>query len=357
MKWRRFVLMPIVCSIVSFVFVASTRAADCRKIEPSKEIVARKAIAIDRRELKQLQSMRMTSEKIFDAMKFVSIPETNGCWSGASGNFDNQIISIGILQWNYGKNSLQPLLLSYRNGFRSASIFDQEIRKLMPAYGKLIFSRGCLRYRPEEHSPESDITDECRTSILALQHNNTLNAAFKQELDALFESDAMIQVQADKFIALLESVQDDLDRIFPERLFPIDHLTDRRIKWAIDTKVQQGYFPGDVDIKRVREIWSKLSRQEKRAKLRSLLLWYEGLSNSADQGGVRLDWNWNVDKWRKLLDSNGWDEEQADLLNLTFLRSRIAGTQSGYWQANAFQRRATIIFGVGSIGGDRRGGD
>lgn len=36
-----------------------------------------------------------------------AIPE---CFAGVSGDFDGQGISLGVLQWNFGQNSLQPLL-------------------------------------------------------------------------------------------------------------------------------------------------------------------------------------------------------------------------------------------------------
>ena len=74
-----------------------------------------------------------------------------------------------------------------------------------------------------------------------------LTPTLKRELDQLFESDSMIQVQVDTFVRLLESVQDDLTRLFAGRP------SVRQIKWAIDTKVNQGSFPKDPNIKRMRE--------------------------------------------------------------------------------------------------------
>src|SRR5688572_3374909 len=32
------------------------------------------------------------------------------CFAGLSGDFDGQGISLGVLQWNFGQDSLQPLL-------------------------------------------------------------------------------------------------------------------------------------------------------------------------------------------------------------------------------------------------------
>jgi hypothetical protein len=157
----------------------------------------------------------------------------------------------------------------------------------------------------------------------------------------------MVQVQTDRFVALLQSVQDDL-----QRLFPNEPVSVRRIKWAIDTKVQQGGFPGDADVKRVRESWQSLSENQKRDSLTALVDWYQGLAGSADQGGIRLDWKQNVNAWRKKISENSVSDEQADLLNLSFLRSRTAQGQSGFWQALTFQRRSKIILSVGCVGGN-----
>lgn len=41
-----------------------------------------------------------------------SIPD---CFSGLSGDFDGQGISFGVLQWNFGQKSLQPLLRDMRD--------------------------------------------------------------------------------------------------------------------------------------------------------------------------------------------------------------------------------------------------
>jgi hypothetical protein len=50
----------------------------------------------------------------------------------------------------------------------------------------------------------------------------------------------------------LESVKDDLLRMCGKTT-----LTVRKVKWAIDTKVQQGGFPGNEDIARVRAGWAQ----------------------------------------------------------------------------------------------------
>ena len=211
----------------------------------------------------------------------------------------------------------------------------------MPNYGTLIFGAGCLR---------ADITAECKSKLLSLQTNGRLSDPLQGELDALFESDTMVQVQMDNFVLLLGSLRDDLRRVFDG-----EQLTPRKIKWAIDTKVQQGTFPGDADIKRLRTTLATLDTTAKLNAARGLIGWYDGLCHTVDQGGIRLDCAWNVTHWENLVNEGSLTDEEIDLLHLTWLRSRTSTGMSGYWQALTFERRAKAALGVGSVSGNRSG--
>lgn len=299
----------------------------------------RDEIEFDPAALTRLETIGIGKKEVFAAILDVSIPETEGCWAASSGNFDGQLVSVGTLQWNFGQQSLQPMLKRYRSAFLRGDEFKANIDRLMPIFGNLVFSPGCLR---------PVVTQECKQALLAAQTAGRLNPNIKAEFDALFESREMIQIQMDRFVALLGSVSDQL-----QRLFPGEKPTPRQIKWAIDTKVQQGQFPGTADVKRVREKLATLSSTKKAEALLSLVAWYEGLCTSADQGGIRFDCGWNATQWRKTISAGDFDASQLDLLYLSFLRSRTAVGMSGHWQALTFQRRAKIILGVGSIGGRR----
>jgi hypothetical protein len=307
--------------------------AACKKVGPSDKI------SIDSEALKSLASVGIDRDLIFDSLKDVSVPETGGCWSGVTGNFDGQLVSAGVLQWNYGKDSLQPILLGFQRQFATQSASLAALARLMPTYGKLIFSTGCLT-RP--------LQDDCAASIGGLEtkdEQHKLTKTFQDEFNALFESDEMIQTQMDRFIGFLESVRDDLVRVFPNKIPSM-----RQIKWAIDTKVQQGGFPADADIARMRNAWSNLTEGDRQQKLLSLIKWYEGLANAPDQDGT-FRYQTNVDVWKQKISAKELSAEQVDLLQLTFLKSRTAQGQSGRWQANTFQRRAIVILGAGCVAG------
>jgi hypothetical protein len=105
--------------------------AECRKVGPDDRIL------VNSEALKGLGKIGITRETVFEALKDVSIPETNGCWSGVTGNFDGQIVSAGALQWNYGQNSLQPILRRYPTQFSSVSEFQAHLDKLMQNNNRL----------------------------------------------------------------------------------------------------------------------------------------------------------------------------------------------------------------------------
>jgi hypothetical protein len=277
---------------------------------------------------------------VFERMAETAIPETMGCWAMPVGNFDSQLVSVGMSQWNYGTGSLQPVLKAWKK--RLGRGFGRTRKALAPDYGKLLFSRDCLKV---------PVKDKCRKGILAAHGGDgKLNPVILGELTAIFESDAMLQVQTDAYVALLLAVREDLLRVF--RGQPI---TMRKVRWAVDTKVQQGFFPADEDLARLRGKLAAMPEGERAGRLRAIFDWYEGLSRSLDQDGVARDWAWNVAQWRCMLDKGRIDPEQYELLHLTFLRSRTAVGNSGRWQALTFSRRAKIALGIGSVSGKRDG--
>lgn len=325
---------PIFWALVFFSMLFQALSVEAKCV-PVGDI---KAVTISPTVLSSLSKLNMDREGIFRAIHAVSEPETSGCWAGASGNFDGQIVSVGVLQWNYGQNSLQPMIRRYREKFATEAAFRVNIGNVMPIFGKLIFSEGCRRI---------PITTDCQTTLEAQSQNGRLNSVVREEFDNLFNSETMIQIQVDRFIALVQSVSDDLSRIFPS-----EHVTSLKVKWAIDTKTQQGSFPGNADIARTRKSLASASAERKRVSIAGIVHWYEGLCSTIDQGGIWRDCSFNIAEWTKLNSTGAVSDEQCELLHFTFLRSRVAQGMSGYWQALSFQRRARIILGVGSVGGD-----
>lgn len=311
-------------------------AATCRRVGDEH------FIRIDPAAAAQLSEIGLDRAAIFARMAETSIPETMGCWAMPVGNFDSQLISVGMSQWNYGTGSLQPVLEQWRDSFGSRRRFREALRALAPTYGRLLFSRDCLVV---------PVRPPCRDGILAAHDaEGRLLPALAAELTTLFESDAMLQVQADAYVRLLLNVRGELMRIFPS-----DPISMRKVRWAIDTIVQQGRFPADEDIARLRRRLAAMPPAERWPRLRAIFAWYVALAETIDQDGIARDYEWNLAQWSCLIDRGRIDPEQYELLHLTFLRSRTAVGNSGRWQALTFSRRAKIILGVGSVSGRRDG--
>jgi hypothetical protein len=311
-------------------------AMTCRRVGDAQ------FIRIDPEAAAQLAEIGLDRAAIFERMAETSIPETMGCWAMPVGNFDSQLISVGMSQWNYGTGSLQPVLEQWRESFGSRRRFRQALAALAPVYGALLFSRDCLAV---------PVRAPCRAGILAAHDaEGRLHPVLAAELTALFESDAMLQVQADAYVRLLLGVRAELVRVFPT-----GPITMRKVRWAVDTIVQQARLPADEDISRLRRRLEAMPRAERWPRLRAIFAWYEAISQTIDQDGIARDHVWNVGQWRCMIDWGLIDPEQYELLSLTFLRSRTATGNSGRWQALTFSRRAKIILGVGSVGGRRDG--
>ena len=309
---------------------------------PCREVGEQPFIRIDAESLARLAEIGLDRAAIFARMHETSIPETMGCWAMPVGDFDGQLVSVGMSQWNYGTGSLQPVLEAWRDSFGSRRRFKRAVKALAPIYGKLLFSKDCLKV---------PVKDKCRTAILAAHGpDHKLDPVMLAELTRIFESDAMLQVQTDFYVRLLENVRLDLLRVFPGQ--PI---TMRKVRWAIDTKVQQGGFPADGDLARLRAKLAAMPEAQRWPRLSAIVDWYGALSASIDQDGVQRDYAWNLAAWRCLIDNRAIDPEQYEMLHLTFLRSRTAIGNSGRWQALTFERRAKIILGVGSVSGVRDG--
>ena len=165
------------------------------------------SIRIDPAGAARLAEIGLDRAGMFARMAETSIPETMGCWAMPTGNFDSQLISVGMAQWNFGTGSLQPVLAAWRAQFRHKRDFKRARDTLAPTYGKLLFSKDCLAV---------PVADKCRAAILAARgREGRLNPVLAAELTAIFESDAMLQVQTDTYVALLDKVRLDLLRVFP----------------------------------------------------------------------------------------------------------------------------------------------
>src|SRR3569623_2885554 len=73
----------------------------------------------------RLAAIGLDRAAIFARMHDTSIPETTGCWAMPTGNFDSQLVSVGMAQWNFGTGRLHPMLPRWRAGFHTRRRFRE----------------------------------------------------------------------------------------------------------------------------------------------------------------------------------------------------------------------------------------
>lgn len=330
-------------SFVAACIALTCFAAPSLANEACRKVFDEKSILIPKLYLEKLASVRLNSRaKIFSVLQRVAASETSGCWSGATGDTDGQLLSLGVQQWNFGQSSLQPLLRRYKKAFANAPELEaRQMARTMPQYGSVLFVDGCL---------QAKVDSTCTTAVRSLQDKaGNLHPDFAAEANSLFSSDAMVQIQMDKFIDMLSRIADDLKRVFHGQ-----EITPRKVMWAIDLETQQGkHFPVDRDLKRMRNDERRRSSPAGRqAILLGAVAWFKGACLAPDTAIPTRDCDWNVQHWSTYIQSGNVTPEQEDLLYLTLLCSRTAVGEGGRWQAIAFERRAKIAFGIGQVSGD-----
>jgi hypothetical protein len=320
-----------------FSFSKAAIASECIPIETNNS-----GMAIDPNVITAIAKANLTIEDFYKALMVVSKYETNGCWGGATGNFDKQRLSAGVMQWNFGSGSIQDLLKRFRDKYPDGKSFLTKINQIMPQFGEAFFDISC-RTIP--------IGNDC-SRLLAKNTQGEygdLQPQFKTEINNLFNDPVMRQIQIDKFGQSVTAILNDLDRVYGT-----SKPRSWQIAWAIDIKTQQGdHFPNNLNIRRVKERINSITNEDRAKNIRGIVKWYEGLSESGMSDGIKLDYQFNASTWSELSDKIVRDTAREEAVHYTFLISKTAQNIDGRYQADAFQRRATIAFGKGSVHGSR----
>lgn len=331
--------LKALCAVVAVIALSSCEAfAKCMEVpeyDPALKIAPDVVTAMSR--------AKLSDRDIYRVMRVVSRYETGGCWTEGTGNFDGQWLSLGVMQWNLGKGSLQSLLARFKSKYATAAEFDRDLNRAMPRFGRSLFDPSC-RSIP--------IGDKCKSFLRAnyVGKNNELSEDLKKEVDTLFESEVMRQLQVDYFARDLTKILDDLGRVFQAQ-----EPAAWQVAWAMDLKTQQGRFPSDSAINSVRKKLDNDSSDIRAERLAAVVLWYEGLCRSGFEEGVSHDCKYNVEVWNKQINGRSLTRLREEAVHFTHIVSRTAIGKEGAYQADTFQRRATIAFGKGSVHGYKIG--
>ena len=287
---------------------------------------------------------KLTTDDLFRAMHVTSQFETNGCWAGSS-NPDAQFLSVGIMQWNLGRQSLQPLLRIYLSHFDNEPYRANYIGNLMPTFGTQFFAE-CLN--PAVSASCKDLMYSSWRD-LRLDANPRLKPDFARELDALFNDRLMRQVQMDLYSKAFTASVDDFQNIYhnPRPAY-------WQQAWAIDVRTQLGKRV--LTDNAIRRITNSVNGDAATA-FNSIMLWYESTC---------IDNSMHINKQDCAKNQVLWPQEKARLtaadkdrlITLAFTR-RIAegvdvslkGVGSDEWKLDLFTRKATIAVGKGYVHG------
>ncbi len=255
-------------------------------------------------------------EEIALAVSIIGTFETSGDpFIGVAGNVDGMGLSCGVLQWNIGSNSLQPLV---------CLVGREVVLQAMPAHGEELWS-AC-------NSPP----DEGSAIVRRWQTNATLHPTVAGELRALMGSPEMrgaqlrcIETVAQKADALAEKWAHDCGRT---------QRTPQEYIWFFDVLTQNGSMRG---------IWRDdyralvAAQGGERGAISMICGWLE---NSSPTWWGHKDCVKNAALWRDAAPARHFE-----LFVLSYLRASIAGQTRA--RGVVMNRKGTIATKKGYVNG------
>jgi Uncharacterized protein conserved in bacteria (DUF2272) len=247
--------------------------------------------------------------------------ETSGNpFSGVTGNFDGMGISCGVLQWNIGKESLQPLI---------QKAGKKLIIKYMPLYGNELWE-AC-----------SSSKAEGLIIVSSWQKSNVINKIVNNELSNLFSSNELIDIQIEY-----------ADKIGFKSF-------ELAVNWAkelynINTKLQEFCWFFDMCVLNgsLKELWINdvktfLATNGLDQSLKIIFDWIINYPAFIENGGNSIrtygkgDAIKNIEVWKKNINMGN-----IELFILGYLRAQKS---KPLFQLVVFNRRSTIAIGQGYV--------
>lgn len=236
-------------------------------------------------------------------------------YQGVSGDFDGQGISCGVLQWNIGQNSLQPLV---------KAVGQQVVLSTMPMFGQEMWA-AC-------NAPLSRGLEIVRS----WQSGASLKAPPKAELKKLMGSPQMRQQQEsviDKVAVRAEALADTWasDRGASRR-------TIQELVWFFDIITQNGSMKG-LTFGNVSDFKAAAGP----GKADDLVCdWLAGTTSK--YAGMK-DCHENARLWRNAVNDVG-----LDLLVLSYLRAQLSNLR---WRGDVLNRKGALAVKVGYVHGTK----
>jgi hypothetical protein len=223
---------------------------------------------------------------------------------GVSGDFDGQGISCGVLQWNIGQNSLQPLV---------KAVGKTEVVAAMPTLGPAMWD-AC----------NGPIPAALRT-VRGWQNGTALKAVPKRELQALMGSATMRSEQNAAIRRAAQKAETLADKWASDR--GTGRRTAHELAWFFDIVTQNGSMK-DLAFQDVTSFKNAAGAGEADD------LVCDWLAGTDSRFAGMVDCHKNATLWR-----NNADGLALDLLVLAYLRSQKSTLQ---WRGDVLNRKGTL---------------
>jgi hypothetical protein len=232
-------------------------------------------------------------------------------FSAVAGNFDGMGISVGVLQWNIGSNSLQPLVLG---------VDPATIHALCPTCGVDLIN-ACKE-------PRSDGLK----LVTAWQVGNQIEPTILNELKTLARSDEFVAQQVKAATAIAQQAYDTTSSWYGSWGLPI---TKQAFCWFFDVFTQNGGLntvtPQQVDSFVGNDVQHAVS---------TVCAWLSARQSFEHGASDSIK---NAARWQNIA------EASTRLFVASFLRSQKSKLE---WRADVLNRKATIAVGSGWVHGE-----
>jgi len=259
--------------------------------------------------------MPLTESWIQAALKVTgNFENSSDPFGGVAGDFDGMGISLGVLQWNIGMGSLQPLVKKVGR----AKVVD-----LMPVYGGELWT-ACISNIPQGLA-----------IVRSWQNGSHLLEAVRKELKAFTHSDAFVSQQVAAAHAVAERAWATASLWNSETVRSEPTLQD--FCWFFDVYTQNGGMKG-ITPANVHEFIANVGQD----RADDLVCDWLRARTPADHGFK--DSNKNGTIWR-----NAVPAVNLMLFVASYLRSQKAILP---WRADTLNRKGTIAVGTGWVHGE-----
>jgi hypothetical protein len=246
--------------------------------------------------------------------------ETSGYpFAAVTGDFDGMGISCGVLQWNIGKKSLQPLIIK-----ASESL----VNKFMPLYGEQLWDAA------------NTSVAEGLSIVRKWQKGNKLDIICKNELSAFFGSNEMVAIQLE---AAKDNHKDALKNTTDWANYFNDDLNLKAYCWFFDLDVLNGSLK-DVTFKQCKDFVEANGLSKTKQIVFDFIEKYPSV---VDENGQKINTYGRNDALKNIaVWKNRINEGNLHLCVLSYLRAQKSRPQ---FQLVTLNRKATIAVGIGYV--------